>query len=417
MEHQTIQHPLPGPAGVATHPASLEDAVAGVPALAVIEPAEVGEVARTLAWANEHGVAVFPRGGGARLGWGWPPARPGVVVTTCHLTALHEHAWADLTVTVAAGMTLAELQRALAERQQFLPLDPPWPERTTIGGLIASDDSGPLRLRYGGVRDLLLGVTFVRADGVVARGGGKVVKNVAGYDLPKLLTGSLGTLGLITSATFRLHPLPPSDLTLRYDTPTPAELLRQGLRSPVRPAAASAVLRPAESFAIFRLLGSPARVQHEQAQLVNALGTPSERREGDTSAACWRALTELPWQGGAPALVARLSVLPSEVPTLARLLRESGLVVAAVIHGHGLAFVRLAGEPAQLASTVATLRSTLAAQDGSLVVLELPPSLRSQLDPWNLPSGLLPLVARLRAQFDPRGVLNPGRLVPLEERR
>ena len=152
---------------------------------------------------NDAGLRVAPRGGGTKLTWGNPPARVDLIVSTARLDQIIEHAWADLTVTVEAGCTMQNLQERLARHGQRLALDAMWPERATVGGVLSTNDSGALRLRFGGLRDLIIGVTLALPDGTLARSGGKVVKNVAGYDLPKLATGALGTLGVIARATFR----------------------------------------------------------------------------------------------------------------------------------------------------------------------------------------------------------------------
>ena len=157
---------------------------------------------------------MIPTGGGTKLDWGNPPRKADVILSMRRQNRVIEHAWADLTVTVEAGCTIAELQRTLAEHGQRLAVDPLWPERATIGGILSTNDSGSLRLGYGALRDLIIGITLVLADGTIAKSGGKVVKNVAGYDLPKLATGAMGTLGVITRAVFRLHPLPRNTRTL-----------------------------------------------------------------------------------------------------------------------------------------------------------------------------------------------------------
>src|SRR5213083_506676 len=196
------------------HAATAADAVAGVQPKLVIEPGAERELAEILRLSNEAGLAVIPRGNGTKFGWGNPPARADLVLSTARLNEIIEHAWADLTVTVEAGCTIQRLQETLAEHGQRLALDPLWPEKATIGGVLSANDSGALRLRFGALRDLIIGATIALADGTLASSGGKVVKNVAGYDLPKLVTGALGTLGVITRAVFRLHPLPKDMRTL-----------------------------------------------------------------------------------------------------------------------------------------------------------------------------------------------------------
>src|SRR5207245_11465779 len=168
-------------------------------------------------------MAVIPRGGGTKLGWGNPPARADLILSTARLNKIIEHAWADLTVTVEAGCSIQILQQTLAAHGQRLGLDPLWPERATVGGVLSANDSGTVRLRFGALRDLIIGVTIALPDGTLASSGGRVVKNVAGYDLPKLVTGALGTLGVITRAVFRLHPLPRHSRSFTISVSNPRE--------------------------------------------------------------------------------------------------------------------------------------------------------------------------------------------------
>jgi glycolate oxidase FAD binding subunit len=184
------------------------DRVCGLLPRFIVEPETEQQLAAVLALANEAGLALIPRGGGTKLDWGNPPSSADIILSSARLNRVLEHAWADLTVAVEAGCTIAVLQETLAKHGQRLAVDVLWPERATVGGILSTADSGALRLRFGALRDLIIGITLALPDGTLASSGGKVVKNVAGYDLPKLATGALGTLGVITRAVFRLHPLP-----------------------------------------------------------------------------------------------------------------------------------------------------------------------------------------------------------------
>ncbi len=220
-------------------PASDADAVGGVRPAAVAWPASTGEVAALLRAAAGLGLAVVARGTSTRLHWGNPPERCDLVIDTTGMDEVIEHAAGDLVATVQAGVRLDRLAAVLAAAGQRLALDPPG--GGTVGGVLATGAAGPLRLRYGTPRDLLIGITVVRADGTVAKSGGKVVKNVAGYDLGKLFAGSRGTLGLITQATFRLHPIPAeiayvtAECTAAVDA---CQALAVALESPAGPSAA-----------------------------------------------------------------------------------------------------------------------------------------------------------------------------------
>src|SRR5437879_11391269 len=213
-------------------PATPADQVDGVLPGIVVEAGTQEELGKVLACAGRAGLAVIPRGGGTKTGWGNPPRRADVVLSTARLNGILEHAWADMTATVQAGCKVAQFQRTLAEHGQRLALDPLWPERATIGGILATNDSGAWRARFGSLRDLIIGVTLALADGTLARSGGKVVKNVAGYDLPKLATGALGTLGIITRAVFRLHPLPRHSRTLTIRVRDASDAQRLALAIP-----------------------------------------------------------------------------------------------------------------------------------------------------------------------------------------
>ena len=229
-------------------PADQRDPVCGQPARYVAEPASTHEAAALLRAAGDLGLSVLPRGTGSRLDWGCPPRSCDLIVSTARLNQIIEHAAGDLVVTVQAGVHLDALQERLATEGQRLALDPPG--GATIGGLIATNVTGSLRFRYGAPRDLLIGITIVRADGTTAKAGGKVVKNVAGYDLGKLFAGSYGTLGLITQATFRLHPLPVASTWVTAqadDAATAAKLVQAAARSPLALPPSNSTARPPPS--------------------------------------------------------------------------------------------------------------------------------------------------------------------------
>ncbi len=207
--------------------------VLGKEAERTVRPESITEVQAVLKYAHESGSAVVPWGGGTGQDYGAPPRKADILLDLSGLDSLIAHEYADMTVTVQAGMTLSALQAQLALHGQFLPLDVPHPEKATVGGVLATNASGPLRLGYGTVRDWLIGISVVDAQGRLIKGGGKVVKNVTGYDLPKLHVGALGTLGVIVEATFKVSPRPEAMLTLvaqanpGSDLTTAAARLRQ----------------------------------------------------------------------------------------------------------------------------------------------------------------------------------------------
>ena len=211
---QSLQSALEPLVGDWVHAATDADSVAGIQPQVVVEPANETEIAAVLAFANKNGLRVLVRGGGTQLDMGLPPRGGDILLSTARLNRIVEHVPGDLVVIAEAGLPLATLQEALAKTNQWLALDPDLAPEATIGGLVATNATGPRRLRYGGVRDQIIGIHVVLPDGTIAKGGGKVVKNVAGYDLPKLFTGAMGTLGVIVSATFRLYPLPVASRTM-----------------------------------------------------------------------------------------------------------------------------------------------------------------------------------------------------------
>ena len=204
-------------------------AVDGLHPRCIVSPATVDELCRCVAAIDAADGALIAFGSGSRLGVGRRPRRYDVALSTRRLQRVLAHEAADMTVSVEAGVTVAELNAVLGEAGQHLPLDPPHPELTTIGGLIATDASGPLRLSHGKVRDLLIGIRVVLADGTLVKGGGRVVKNVAGYDLMKLFTGSYGTLGVIVEATFKVRPLPEHEAVIVVPAATTAEAITTAL--------------------------------------------------------------------------------------------------------------------------------------------------------------------------------------------
>ena len=390
------------------------DVVAGVPAQLVVEPGNESELAAVLRYANENDLRAAPRGGGTKLSWGNPPARVDVIVSTARLDQIIEHAWTDMTVTVEAGCTMRILQERLAQHGQRLALDALWAERATVGGVVSANDSGALRLRFGGLRDLIIGVTLALPDGTLARSGGKVVKNVAGYDLPKLATGALGTLGVITRATFRLHPMPKNARTLSISAPGLAEMqhcLAAIQDSQLAPSAVQARISeqtPPEIDVLFE--GTPQGLDAQEARL-HDLAEPMPLAQGDS--AVWAARERL-WLNAKAAAIAKVSLLPAEIATVfdtvRRLASEHGANWAAVVQATGLGLLRLEGPPEALHASLEDLRDVLERDGGSLVVLSHPIEM-SPLDAWGSNGDAEPLMRAIKRQLDPKSTLNPGRFV------
>lgn len=396
-------------------PASPGDAVDGVHPRCVVEPGSPGELAAVLREANAAGLAVAPRGGGTKLGWGSPPERVDLVLSTRRLNVVLEHAWGDMTATVQAGCTVADFQRTLAGHGQRLALDPLWPDRATIGGLLATNDSGALRQRYGSLRDLIIGITVALPDGTLARSGGKVVKNVAGYDLPKLQTGAFGTLGVVVDATFRLYPLPYEARSLRFQAATPSALsrfvtaVRDSTLTPVAlQLTAGSGLAPVLDV---RFEGIATAIA---AQVTKLRSLAAGTAQVEPPAAEIDARNAL-WEGRVPFAVCKFTCLPADLGWLGeevgRTASETGLGWRLIGQAVGAGLLRLAGPEAALPAVVGRLRAALARREGSLAVLTAPAAVKAAVDVWGDPGDALPLMRRVKARFDPSRTLNPGRFV------
>jgi glycolate oxidase FAD binding subunit len=382
-----------------------------VDGLSILSPANTDEISAILRAANAETLAVEPVGGRTKLTWG-SRVTPHIQLSTQKLTGIREHIWQDMTATVAAGTPWSVMQRELARHNQRVALDPVFPDRATVGGIIATNDSGVLRRRYGSLRDLVLGMTIVLADGTIARSGGKVVKNVAGYDLPKLLTASFGTLGVITEVTFRLHPLATNTLNLTARSASITQLADLMHRITAAPLSLEAMQLRNDSaaFALDIQLASEPDALRNQEQQLRALASDCALAPSDAD--IWSARERLFSEPDATVL--KVSSLPSKL---------SAIVGAAAIlntHPHtrarclaeptGIATVAFSATPENLAILTDDLRARLRAHGGSAVLLRrglLPHSVNS----WGDPPPAIELMRSLKHEFDPNRILNPGRFV------
>ena len=398
----------------AVHAGVAADAVDGVrPRLAAV-PASGEALAATLAWASSERLSVRVSGGGTKQDWGAPGGTVDLLLSTAALSGVVEHRHGDLTATVEAGTTLAAVNATLAARGQRLPWDPPWPRQATIGGIVATNDSGPRRHGHGAPRDSIIGVTLARVDGRVAKAGGIVVKNVAGYDLSRLLTGSFGCLGVVLTATFKLAPAPPASRTVAVavDTLEDAAPIAADLAgSPLTPTAVEVAWAPARLLVRFESVEASVAQQAEEARaLVGArgaavvLGGEEERAAWNRHAAHWS-------QGGT---LVKLSALPAELfPTLVWLRDRAaadGIELAAAGRaGLGVVDVRLDGPLDEQARLVEDLRERLPVGRGSAVIRRGDPALRRRVDPWGPIGDGMRVMTAIKRQFDPEGLLNAGR--------
>jgi glycolate oxidase FAD binding subunit len=445
----------------------------------VAQPATRQEVAQVLQWASAERLAVCPWGGGTQMALGNPPRRVDLVLDLRRLDRLLDFQPADLTVTVEAGMTLDALQAALAQGGKFLPVEAPLAGRATIGGILATGSTGPLRLAYGLPRDWLIGIGVISAQGVASKAGGKVVKNVTGYDLNKLYTGSLGTLGVIVEATFKLSPRPAGFAALVAAFPSAARAVQAGQQLASRvfaPQGLQVVSGPVvQRLALRHAPGGPS-TGSGRADFSSARGEPVEPRDGEAFAIAFFAgrgravqrrldesrrllleqggsevavldaaagqellgrLTDLGWTPETtPRLGLKVNLPPSAVSQVVERLADADLGRRpwSSIADPGFGTVRLLqwqeipsrAEPSRPApgpplpkgglggfdgslAAITRLRNYVREMGGSVVVEQCPLELKQQVDVWDVDPQALEVMRRLKQQFDPLGILNPGR--------
>jgi len=406
-----------------------------LPRLAVI-PETAEQVAQVVTLANQHGLTLLTRGGGSRINLGGLPEQFDILLETTRLTRLLEHETADLTCDVEAGITLAALQAQLATKGQRLPLDPPDAQQATIGGILASNASGPKRLRYGTARDIVIGLYVVQASGEIARSGGRVVKNVAGYDLNKLYIGSLGTLGIIVEANFKLQPLPENERTLLLSfsnvtdamqmviaiqgsllTPSAIELIDSSAASDMSDF--FGLNLPTSSYTLaLNFEGSRAGIsrQVEEAQmLARKNGTSSgDDLAGKVQDQFWHAVREHTQGSVTCKAVVQVSQVASYLQTIEQVCRRHELEAAVVAHaGNGILYIELRPGDAtyRLVKAITELRLQAQEARGSMVVERCPVDLKRRISVWGEPGPDFYLMQRLKQQFDPRGTFVKGRFV------
>ncbi len=399
----------------------------------VVFSTSVEQVASVLRNAGERKLAVAPVGVGAFLHLGARPRRYDLALCLERLNQLRDYQPTDMTITVEAGMRVSQLQAILGKNSQWLPLDPPNPEQVTVGGLIATNLSGPSRLSQGTVRDFLIGLRVVRADGSVVKGGGRVVKNVAGYDLAKLYCGSLGTLGVIVEATFKIRPRPEAQAIVVLRFPSVDQAMQVALRQITAELQLSFLeltnvdpAHPADDSAEFRLViglaGVPQEVDYQRRRLsglASQTGIRLEPLEGPAAYDLVVALRDFPISGQA-GLRCKTGLLPAQVAEFCRLVEEEvglrGLAVQFQARaGNGLVYSRFVRPDAvpteQLVSLLDWMRILVKKMNGYLVVEQIDPSVKDQIDVWGPPGSAFPLMKKLKETFDPHQVLNPGRFV------
>lgn len=393
----------------------------------IIYPETQAQLSDVVACCAQNNWVILTCGSGSKLHWGGlvkvdPTTHyQEIIVVSCdRLNGLIEHAVGDLTVTVEPGIKYAELQATLAKTGQFLAIDPAYPETATLGGIIATADTGSLRQRYRGVRDMLLGISLVRSDGKIAKAGGRVVKNVAGYDLMKLFTGSYGTLGIISQVTLRVYPIQEASGTVvlvgeREHIAKATQTLLSSALTPVAVELLSTNL--VKELDLGKAVGLIVRFQtvigsvEEQLQKLlevgNSLGLNCTRY-CDYEVELWNKLKQKIWHSHRKTeIICKIGVMPNQaVKTLNQVALETGL---GLIHaGSGLGELHFNSVNPE---TILELRQWCESIGGFLTVLAAPLEIKQKLDVWGYNQNGLDMMRRIKQKFDPQNILNPHSFV------
>ena len=408
----------------------------GIGPQAVVLPRSTHEIQEVLGYATDSGLSVIPAGSGTKLGVGNPPEGVDLVLSTSRLDQVLEYEPADLTVTVEAGIRLAALQAKLAEHGQYFSLDPPYADRCTIGGITATNASGPSRLRFGGARDLVLGMRVVQSIGTVAKSGGKVVKNVAGYDLNKLYLGSFGTLGVITEVSLKLQPLPEIERNILLTFANIGEAVNVASEisdSQLLPTFLNLFVNGApltdnpEPCLLIGLDGHPETVEWQidsvktiaQQNGVFGVGVYEGQRQQDLRTS----MCTFPEGGSAtPIVICRTNLRMTDVGDFVNITLEVNASVpwrvrSTALMGNGVVYVIFSDFPdgevpvQHVADTLANLRDAAANVGGNLIVESAPTVLKRQIDVWGPVGRSFELMKAIKTKLDPIGLLNVGRFV------
>jgi len=373
--------------------------------------AQLSTLKAQLASAARDRKSVAVEGAGTKRGWAAIAPRADVTVSTRSMNAVVEHRHGDLTATVQAGAPLGDVNRELARHGQWIALDPPFADRATIGGIVATNDAGPRRHRFGAPRDQIIGVEIVRIDGTSARAGGIVVKNVAGYDLGRLMTGSFGSLAVIASATFKLYPIPPASRTVVVDAADAGPIASALTASQLTPTAIELQTHPTRL--LVRFESSEVATERQAslaAELAVSVGGRADIVTGNDEAALWAAHMERPWRGDGA--VVRVAALPTGIGGILRWCEDALRDVeweAIGRAGVGVLLLRVGGDTPRQQRAIDALRARIPSGRGSVVVVRASDDLKRAVDVWGPAGDTLPLMRALKQQFDPAGLLNPGR--------
>lgn len=402
---------------------------------AVVLPASVQEIQEVLQFASKKDLSVMPAGAGTKLGIGNLPEKVDIVLATTCLNSVVEYEPADLTVTVEVGIRLAALQAVLAQHRQYLALDPPYADRCTLGGIVATNASGSLRLRHGAARNQVLGLRVVHANGTVVKSGGKVVKNVAGYDLNKLYIGAFGTLGIITEVTLKLSPIPAHGAILVADFQNVQGAFDTGLSiigSQILPmfvnlsinsdfvGTATDTKRPT---LVVGFGGDPETVAWQLAECRGimeqngALGVTIT--EGESRVHLQEVIREFPaTDTDTERVIAKLNLKRTDIAQFTAQVMDASWardVQIMVLLGSGILYLSMPvtshTDFEMLANTLTQLRQSAMEARGNLIVEAAPPELKQHIDVWGTIGDTLGLMKQVKDRFDAGRLLNPGRFV------
>ncbi len=389
----------------------------------LVFPQTTDNLATIVKQASQHHWRILICGSGSKLNWGNLSQDIQLVVSTQKCDRLIEHAVGDLTVTVEAGMKLAELQRTLRGQNQFLPIDPTYPETATLGGIVSTADTGSWRQRYGGIRDLLLGLSFVRADGEIAKAGGRVVKNVAGYDLMKLFTGAYGTLGIISQLTFRTYPLIATSQTLLLTgkaaqiaqasqtirnsglTPTAIDLLSASIVKQL------GLARDIGLIVRWQTIPESIKQQIEQVQAIaQQLNLTTSNYQAQAEMELWQKCAKIAGiSDSKTTITCKIGIAPNAALNFLQLKQVVDRDLAVRVHASsGIGQLKLKNIDNEI---IPQMRSYCQKNYGFLTILDAPKSIKQEIDIWGYSGNALKTMQAIKNQFDPQNILNGDRFL------
>jgi glycolate oxidase FAD binding subunit len=426
--HDQLRH-IVGESGILSKEHVSDYTYDGIVPKVVVLPTSVPEMQNVLRFASEQNLSVMPAGAGTKLGIGNIAEKINIVLATTRLNKVIEYEPADLTVTVEAGIRLAELQTELAKNRQFFPLNPPYADRCTIGGIVSTNVSGPLRLRYGTARNLVLGMHVVHTTGTVVKSGGKVVKNVAGYDLNKLYIGAFGTLGIITEVTLKLAPLPTQQAILGIQFQTIKDAVSTGLNivcSQTLPTFVNLFVnieinqfQEKKPTLLVGFAGDPETVAwqlNSTEKLVeqnDAIGV--QKIEGESHNSISHVIQEFSAvDRPSGTVLVKVNLKRTDITEFIEHTLEDTCQMMVTL-GNGVLYLKIPIDSTtdfqELANTLTQLRQRAIDVRGNLIIETAPPELKQQIDVWGPIGGTLNLMKQVKAKFDGGNVLNPGRFV------